>query len=267
MKAAALSSGSSGNCFYVEDNEHAVLIDLGISFKQLNERLEKIKRSPEKIRAIFVTHEHIDHIRGIETFSRNFDVPIFLTKETAKNTFISSNENCLNFIKNNETISINGLDINAFAKSHDCENPVSYRIDSKKNNKSLTIATDIGYPCRNVMENVSDSDFLFFESNHDEEMLKNGPYPYFLKKRILSDRGHLSNIQSSLCVIQNARKKLKHVVLSHLSENNNTPELALKTYKKVLKARNDLKPIPRNSQGDIPSNKTNAPDFVLPFSQ
>lgn len=241
MKASALSSGSSGNCFYVEDGEHAVLIDLGITFKQLNERLEKIKRSPEKIRAVFVTHEHIDHIKGLEVFSNNFDVPIFLTKETAKNAFITSNENCLNFIKNNETISINGLNINAFPKSHDCDNPVSYSIDSKKDNKTLTVATDIGYPCRNVIENVNDSDFLFFESNHDEEMLKHGPYPIFLKKRILGDRGHLSNIQSSFCVIQNARKKLKHVVLSHLSEINNTPDVALKTYKKFLKARNDLK--------------------------
>ena len=143
---------------------------------------------------------------------------------------------------NNESFEIDGIKITAFAKSHDCGNPVSYVIDSKKDKKTVGIITDIGCPCKNVVENISESDFLFLEANHDENMLKNGPYPYFLKKRILSDKGHISNYQSAVSVLENANPKLKAIVLSHLSETNNTPDIASKTYKKIIKERSDLKP-------------------------
>lgn len=242
MKISALSSGSFANAFYVEDGDHAILIDDGLSFKEINQRLNSIKRSPDKINAIFVTHEHSDHIRGVDVLSRQLNIPIYLTKATAKKAFICSEESLINYIKNNESLDINGIKITAFSKSHDCGDPVSYILESKKDKKTAGIITDIGYPCKNVTENISDSDFLFIEANHDENMLKNGPYPYFLKKRILSDKGHLSNYQSAVSVLEHGNPKLKAVVLSHLSETNNTPDVASKTYKKIIKERSDLKP-------------------------
>ncbi len=240
MRVSALSSGSSANSFYIENDDSAILIDDGLSFKELNHRLAQIKRNSDKLNAIFITHEHSDHIKGVDVLARTCNIPIYLTKETAKNGFVCSNEELINHIKNNETIEINKLKINAFSKSHDAENPVSYCVEEK--DKKVSIITDIGFPCKNVISNINDSDFVFFESNHDENMLKNGPYPYFLKNRILGDKGHLSNLQSSLCLLEHSDKKLNHIVLSHLSENNNTEEIAFNTCKQLLKERSDLKP-------------------------
>ncbi len=243
MRACALASGSSGNSFYIEnDDKQGILIDLGITCKLACERLESIKRSPENIRAIFLTHEHLDHVKGIDVFARNFNVPIFLTKETSKHAFICSNSELLNFIKNNETTQINGMDVQAFPKSHDGLNPVSYSILSREEEKRASVMTDIGQICKNVADFASDSDILFMESNHDSGMLQDGPYPKFLKDRISSKLGHLSNFQSSICLLEHARHRLKNIVLSHLSLVNNTPQVAVKTMKALLKERKDIKP-------------------------
>ncbi len=241
MRACALASGSSGNSFYIEnDDKQGILIDLGITCKLACERLKHIKRSPENVKAIFLTHEHSDHIKGVDVFARNFNVPIFLTKETSKETFICSNQEMLNFIKNNETVKINGFDVQTFPKFHDGLNPVSYSILSRNEVKTVSVMTDIGQVCKNVSEYASESDFLFIEANHDYGMLQDGPYPKFLKDRISSKLGHLSNFQSSICLLEHARTKLKKIVLSHLSAVNNTPPVALKTMKSLLKERKDL---------------------------
>jgi phosphoribosyl 1,2-cyclic phosphodiesterase len=243
MKTFALASGSSGNSFYVEDERGlGVLVDMGLSTKTVVERLENAKINPEKVKAIFVTHEHTDHVRGLDVFARKFNTPIFLTKDTARGCFVCSDDSLINFIKNNEIVKIGGLEIRAFPKPHDCADPVSYSIMSKKEDKTISIITDIGHACKNVVGAVSDSDFIFMESNHDTDMLLNGPYPHFLKKRIMSNDGHLSNFQSSICLLEHARSKLKTIVLSHLSAVNNTPGIALKTAKALLKERKDLNP-------------------------
>ena len=238
MEISALASGSSGNCFYIEHNNSAVLIDAGISAKQIVERLCCLGKNPERIRAVFITHEHGDHTKGVDVFSRQFQVPIYVTKKTAKNCFLCSDERLLHFIKNNSAVDINGMRVEAFSKPHNCADPVSYSIS---NDKKISIITDVGHASRNVTENVSDSDFLAIESNHDEIMLENGPYPYFLKKWIMGNYGHLSNIQASLCVLEYAPSKLKHIMLSHLSKTNNTSKIALETFK-ILKERKDLQP-------------------------
>ncbi len=244
MEVAALASGSSGNCFYVGNEKSAVLIDAGISSKQIVERLHALKKSPEKIRGIFITHEHSDHIRGADVFARQFRVPIYLTKKTAQAAkaeakTICSNKDLIKHIKNNETVEVRGMKVEAFPKSHRVADPVSFNV---WNGKKVSIITDVGYACKNVIENVSNSDFLFLESNHDEIMLERGPYPYFLKQWIKSDEGHLSNLQAALCVLEHGNPKLKHIVLSHISKTNNTEKLALETFHHLLKERKDLSP-------------------------
>ncbi len=239
MRFAALSSGSCGNCFYVSERNSALLVDAGISCKQIFSRLADLGENPRKIKGIFVSHEHIDHIRGIDVLARTLNIPIFATSGTLKSEFICSQKDLLNKIKEDETVKLGGMEISAFSKAHDASQPVSFQI---KNGKTISVITDIGYACKNVQEAVQDSDFLVMESNHDIQMLEEGPYPHFLKKRILGDMGHLSNLHSSLCVLEHGSRKLKNLMLAHLSAVNNTPELALSCFRNLLKERTDLKP-------------------------
>lgn len=239
MKLSALSSGSVGNCFYINHHQTGVLVDVGISCKQVVDRLVDLKQDPNKIKGIFITHEHSDHIRGVDVLARKFNIPIFATKGTINNCFLCSNEELIHEIKGGEIMKLGDMEIQGFSKSHDAVQPISYQI---KNDKVISIITDIGHACKNVIENVNDSDMLIIESNHDLRMLEEGPYPYFLKKRINSEIGHLSNLHSALCVLEHAKKGLKHVMLSHLSEINNTPELAFNTFNSLMKERVDLNP-------------------------
>lgn len=236
MEISALASGSSGNCFYISNNNSAILVDAGISAKQIIDRLSFINRSAESIKAIFITHEHSDHIRGVDVFARKFNIPIFATKKTIQNSFICSDEDLINTIKNNETTNIKDLEIEAFSKSHKAADPVSFNI---YNGKKISIITDVGHVCKNVVKHISDADLLCLESNYDESMLENGFYPYFLKSWIKSDIGHLSNKDSALSVLENSSSNLKHLILSHLSKNNNTSLLALSEFS-ILKERKDL---------------------------
>jgi len=241
MELCALASGSSGNCFYVGNSElnQGILIDAGITTRQLTLRMTALGINLKTIKGIFITHEHIDHVKGSDMLARSFNIPIFATKKTTQNRVLCSNEYLVNTIKNNETIELAGMTIEAFPKSHHADDPVSFTVQA---NKKASIITDAGYACKNIAENVLDSDFLFFESNHDENMLATGPYPYFLKKLIRSDIGHLSNNQAALCILEHASPKLKHIVLSHLSKVNNTPQLAINTFYSVLSKRKDISP-------------------------
>lgn len=241
MEVCALASGSSGNCFYIgnEKKSAGILIDAGISAKQISQRLNFIGKKPQSIRGIFITHEHADHIRGADVFARQFNVPIFATKKTSQNSILCNDENLIKVIKNNETVKLIGLDIEAFSKVHKAADPVSYTAIDKKR---VSVITDLGHCCKNVTDQVSHSNLLFLESNHDVNMLEAGPYPYFLKKWVKGDNGHLSNNQASLCVLEHATRKLKHVFLSHLSSTNNTPKIALHTLNSIIRERKDLFP-------------------------
>ena len=253
MKFAALSSGSCGNCFYVRNGDNSVLIDAGLTCKQIKERLSGLRQDSGKIKGIFVTHEHIDHIRGIDVLSREFGIPVYATKGTLK-AGLCREEDLLNEIKDDETIKLGGMEISAFSKSHDACQPVSYSIT---NGKTISIITDVGYACKNICEAVHDSNFLVMESNHDLQMLEEGPYPFFLKKRILGDKGHLSNLHSGLCVMEHASSKLKNIMLAHLSEINNTPNLALTCFRNLVKERMDLKPRLMLSERNVSSGIIN----------
>ena len=239
MEISALASGSSGNCFYVADKDTAILIDAGISAKQTLQRLQSINENPAKIRGIFITHEHIDHVRGADVLARKLNIPIFATKSTIHAISLCSNKELIKCIKSNVVIKIRGLKIEAFSKDHSAVDPVSYNIHE---NKKISIITDAGHACGNIQKNVSNCDFLCIEANHDEQMLENGPYPNFLKKWISSDKGHLSNEQAALCILEYASSRLNRIILSHLSQTNNTPEIALKTFTEIIKQRKDITP-------------------------
>lgn len=250
MKLSALGSGSSGNCFYVENKDSAILVDAGLSARQTLERLNLINGDINKVKGIFVTHEHADHTKGSDVLARHFNIPIFATKKTIHDYLLCSNGELISSIKNNELLKIAGMNIEAFSKSHKAADPIAFNIT---NGKTLSIITDAGFACDNIIDAVSNSDFLCIESNHDEKMLENGPYPYFLKQWIRSDIGHLSNKQAALCVLEHARPRLKNIVLSHLSQNNNTPQHAMKTFSKLIKERSDLKPNISLSNQDFPT--------------
>ncbi len=239
LEVCALASGSSGNCFYVGNGKGGVLIDAGISTKQICLRMAERGLKPEKIKGIFVTHEHSDHIRGVDVFARMFRVPIFATRKTAAACFLCDDASLIRSIRNTEEVNLAGLCVKAFGKFHDAIDPVSYMISHRK--KKVSVITDLGHACKRVQEHVSDVDFLFLESNHDEQMLRQSDYPEELKRLILSDIGHLSNRQAGLCVLEHASPRLKRVVLSHLSEHNNTPQLAMRTFLKLVRERRDLK--------------------------
>lgn len=226
-------------------------MDAGITARQLTFRMSVLDRSPKSIKGIFITHEHTDHIKGADVLARSFNIPIFATEKTAQTRILCSDGSLVNTIKNGESTEIAGMTIEAFPKSHHANDPVSFNIQA---DKKASIITDAGYACKNIAENVFDSDFLFLESNHDENMLAAGPYPYFLKKLIKSDIGHLSNKQASLCVLEHASPKLKNIVLSHLSNVNNTPQLALKTFYSVLNERKEISPYISVSLREEPTN-------------
>ncbi len=240
MEFSALASGSSGNCFYISNEKSAILIDAGISAKQILDKLLLIGGDQRKIKGIFITHEHIDHIRGVDVLARKLNIPIFATKETIKNCFLCSNKNLIKSINKDSKIKINGLKIEAFSKSHGAADPVSYNV---YNNKKISVITDAGHACKNIKSHVSNCDLLCIETNYDEKMLLQGPYPFHLKKLISSDIGHLSNMQAALCTLEFASKNLKRIILAHISKTNNTPELAYNTFSNIIKERSNLNPM------------------------
>lgn len=201
-----------------------------------------IGKNVENIKGVFVTHEHSDHIKGVDVFARKFNVPVFATQSLIKNNFLCSNHDLINNIKVEENMNVGGMEIFSFSKVHKAIEPIGFTITDSANGKKVSIITDAGHACKNIIENVSEANALFFESNHDPEMLENGPYPYFLKKWVGGDNGHLSNRQSALCILENAKRKMKNLVLCHLSEQNNTAKIALNTHKTLLRHRIDLRP-------------------------
>src|SRR3989344_4137210 len=162
MEISALASGSSGNCFYVADKDTAILIDAGISAKQTLQRLQSINENPAKIRGIFITHEHIDHIRGADVLARKLNIPIYATKATAKEKTLCSDKKLIKIIGKNDSVTIDGLRVESFSKSHSAADPVSYNVYGSK---KVSIITDAGKACDNIKKHVSDCDFLFIEAN------------------------------------------------------------------------------------------------------
>jgi len=231
---SSLYSGSSGNSIFLASINSKILIDAGMPGKSIEIALNEIGEKAEELDAIFVTHEHTDHTKGVGVLSRKYNIPVYASEGTWKGMLKQVGKIKESNIRvMNSPINIKDMDIASFPISHDALQPTGYSIMCE--GKKACIATDLGYLSEEVKENIIDADVLLLESNHDVEMLKFGPYPYVLKKRILSDVGHLSNEACGKAIIEIMTEKQKRIVLGHLSKTNNYPELAYLTVTNILK--------------------------------
>lgn len=230
IKFCSLFSGSSGNSIFLSDGSTKLLIDAGMSAKRIVEALVSIGENPAELCAIFVTHEHIDHVRGAGILSRKFNLPIYANVNTwgAMKPMLGvvGAENIMNFCTG-ERFDVGGISVCSFPIPHDASEPVGYNFFAE--GKKITVATDIGHISLSLLNCLEDSDLLLLESNHDVEMLRIGPYPWHLKKRIAGDHGHLSNETAGKVIAYMAEKGTKRFLLGHLSRENNFPELAYQT--------------------------------------
>jgi len=220
---ASLNSGSNGNCYYIGNDNEAVLIDAGISCRETEKRMKRLGLLMNKVKAIFVSHEHTDHISGIPVLSKKFQLPVYITSNTLKYSGLIIEQHLINSFCAHQIINIGGLSITPFPKSHDACDPHSFIVSY--NEIQIGIFTDMGFPCEHVIKHFQQCHAAFLEANYDEEMLANGKYPYHLKKRIKSSDGHLSNDDALQLYISHKPAQMSHLILSHLSKNNNCPEL------------------------------------------
>lgn len=232
MKVCSFSSGSKGNCTYIETENAKVLLDIGVTVKHVLDCFEKLSVDPASIQAIIITHEHSDHIKGVEAFSKKFDTPIFCHTKLY-NVLCAQMPSCINNIQSFTTnFEIEDLKVYPFELSHDSTCCFGYRMIDETG--SASFVTDTGYLPDNAVKIIESSSLVFLESNYDPDMLFACSYPMFLKKRILSNRGHLSNLDCAKIVEWLSKTGTKLVVLSHISENSNTPYLAYNTVKNYL---------------------------------
>ena len=232
FKVIPLFSGSSGNSIYIKYGNDEVLIDAGVSCKMLRTALNSIGTDLQNIKAVFVTHEHSDHIKGLEIISKNFGIPVYINQKSLDaiekpSAYTLIKENAC--IKNaGEYADVGEIHADIFKTPHDSFGSVGYRF-TFSDGVSLGYATDMGYVTKSIASSLFGCDTVLLESNHDIQMLKNGPYPYYLKERILSAKGHLSNADCAAFIPFLYKNGTKKVILSHLSEHNNTPYIAYGT--------------------------------------
>ncbi|EHI96926.1 MULTISPECIES: MBL fold metallo-hydrolase [unclassified Clostridium] len=236
MVFCSLYSGSSGNSMFVASNKAKILIDAGLPGKKIDMALQEINEDPRELNGIFITHEHSDHIKGIGVLSRKYDIPIYANADTwsaMENSIGKVKEHNIKIIDKRSVTELNDMSIKAFNIPHDAAAPMGYTVSC--GNKSVSIATDFGTFTREIYDNIKESEVILLESNHDVNMLKFGPYPYQLKRRILSEIGHLSNDDCGSAIVELYKCFTnKKIILGHLSNTNNHPDLAYQTVLNVL---------------------------------
>lgn len=228
MFISSLNSGSNGNCYYVGNDAEAVLIDAGISCREVEKRLQRQGLDIARVKAVFISHEHTDHIRGLSVLARRYSLPVYATAATWKALNISLGEACLQVLSPHQEVAIGGLLIKAFPKHHDAADPLSFLVSGA--GVSTGILTDIGRACPEVIEHFRRCHAVFLEANYDERMLEEGHYPYYLKQRIRSGSGHLSNREALELFMSHRAPFLSHLILSHLSKENNSPQLVQRLF-------------------------------------
>ncbi len=243
MKFCSLYSGSSGNSIFIASDNTRVLIDAGLAGKKIDEALKHIGEEASSIDGIFITHEHIDHIKGVGVLSRKYDIPIYANDNTwavMEKNIGKIKEHNIRIMDRRSSIAIKDLEIRSFNIPHDAIAPVGYTVSS--GGKNASVVTDFGVFTEEIRDNIIDSDIILLESNHDINMLRMGPYPYNLKLRVLGENGHLSNEDCGNAIVNLLKNdKKKQIMLGHLSGTNNHPDLAYQTVVDVLSA-NGIRP-------------------------
>ena len=245
MRMCSIASGSSGNCIYVGSDHTHLLVDTGISRKRIEEGLKKLEIKGEEIDGVLITHEHSDHIQGLGVLSRKYELPIYATKGTIEGISGSTSlgkmpDGLFHTIRADEPFRLGDIEVKPFAISHDACEPTGYRFEC--GGRSAAVATDLGKYDEYTVSNLTGLDAVLLEANHDIHMLEVGGYPYYLKQRILGDKGHLSNELSGRLLCDILHDNLKHIILGHLSKENNYARLAYETVKlEVTLGNNDYK--------------------------
>lgn len=222
MKVCVLSSGSKGNTTYIESENSKILIDIGNTTKYVKEKLGNIGVQPEELDAILITHTHVDHIKGLKVFEKKYNIPVYMTEKMY---------NCVDYLDKYQLLTdefdINDIHVTTVKTSHDTDDSRGYVLTC--DNSSIVYITDTGYINKKYFDLLSNKNLYIMESNHDVEMLSNGNYPFQLRQRILSDKGHLSNYDSAKYLSSFIGDNTEYILLAHLSEENNTEKLAYET--------------------------------------
>lgn len=234
LSLCPLASGSKGNSLLVSCKGSSILIDAGLSGIEMERRLNVLNIEPESLKAIIITHEHTDHVKGAGILSRRYGLPLYITPRTYRACQSLGTISELRFFECGTSFQIDEMTINPFSISHDAEDPAGLTLEYKEH--KIGIATDLGIVTSLVRDRLKGSHILYLESNHDVDMLINGSYPWHLKQRIKGRTGHLSNTDAKILVSELKTEKLKHVILAHLSEENNTPQKAAKEVSEALNA-------------------------------
>lgn len=223
LQIASLNSGSNGNCYYIANDTEAVLVDVGISCREIERRMLRIGLNMQKVKAIFISHEHIDHVRGVEGTSRRYKIPVYISNGTLNNSQIKIDTELIRSFEAHKAITVGNLSVIGFGKRHDAADPYSFVVEG--NGVTIGVMTDIGSVCDNVRSYFKCCHAAFLESNYDIDMLENGRYPAFLKERIAGDHGHLSNAQALDLFVNHKAGYMSLVMPAHLSRDNNNVKL------------------------------------------
>jgi phosphoribosyl 1,2-cyclic phosphodiesterase len=263
LKIASLNSGSNGNCYYVGNDEDAVLVDVGLSCKETERRMKRLGLDMQKVKAIFVSHEHIDHVRGLAGLAEKFSLPIYITDKTKVGCYHLTHHHTISFTAN-EAVSIGSLRVVGFSKMHDAADAHSFTISF--NNKTVGVFTDIGTVCDNLIEYFKICHAAFLEANYDDTMLENGRYPTFLKDRIRGTHGHLSNAQALELFTNHKPIFMSHLLLAHLSKDNNDAELVQKIFTEKANGT-EIIVASRYEESKLYTLAENAISFIAPLQK
>jgi phosphoribosyl 1,2-cyclic phosphodiesterase len=228
LQIASLNSGSNANCYYIGNKNEAVLIDAGLSCRETEKRMNRLGLEMKSIKAVFISHEHADHISGLQVLAKKHRLPVYITKKTLQNSPLEIDDSLIYSFTADEPVPVGDLNVLPFTKNHDADDPHSFIISF--NNLNIGVITDLGFTCRQTIKHFKTCDAVFLESNYCDQMLENGSYPLHLKRRISGKKGHLSNDQALELFLKHKSEHLQLLILSHLSQNNNHPEVVKKLF-------------------------------------